>query len=82
MSVSPAAIRRPLAVDTLALHVGQEMPDRATGARATPNLVHLSIGLEDADDLRAYLDRALFAAVAADASHTTNTAPLRSEHAA
>ena len=36
MSDSTAAPVRPLAVDTLALHVGQEKPDGATGARAVP----------------------------------------------
>ena len=36
MSDSIAAAPRPLAVDTLALHVGQEKPDGATGARAVP----------------------------------------------
>ncbi len=79
MSVSPAATRRPLAVDTLALHVGQEVPD---GGCVTPDLVRLSIGLEDANDLLADLDRALAAAVAADADRTTVTAPLRSKYAA
>ena len=36
MSDSTAAPVRPLAVDTLALHVGQEKPDGATGADPRP----------------------------------------------
>jgi O-acetylhomoserine (thiol)-lyase len=57
-----------------------EAERRAAGV--PPDLVRLSIGLEDADDLLTDLDRALCAAVAAVAGHATNTAPLLSEHAA
>ena len=56
-----------------------ETERRAAGV--TPDLVRLSIGLADADDLLADLDRALAAAVAADADHATITVPLLSEHA-
>ena len=57
-----------------------EAERRAAGV--TPDLVRLSIGLEDADDLIADLDRALAAAVAADAGRTSTAGPQRSEHAA
>jgi len=53
---------------------------RAAGV--TPDLVRLSIGLEDAGDLLADLDRALAAAVAVDERHTTTAGPQRSESAA
>jgi O-acetylhomoserine (thiol)-lyase len=51
-------------------------------AGVTPDLVRLSIGLEAADDLIADLDRALAAAVAADATRTTSAGPQRNETAA
>ena len=53
---------------------------RAAGV--TPDLVRLSIGLEDAGDLLADLDRALAAAGAVDERHTTTAGPQRSESAA
>ncbi|MFN8718317.1 MAG: O-acetylhomoserine aminocarboxypropyltransferase/cysteine synthase family protein, partial [Gemmatimonadaceae bacterium] len=53
---------------------------RAAGV--TPDLVRLSIGLEDAGDLLADLDRALAAAVAVDERHTTTAGPQRSVSAA
>jgi O-acetylhomoserine (thiol)-lyase len=57
-----------------------EAERRAAGV--TPDLVRLSIGLEDAGDLLADLDRALAAAVAVDERHTTTAGPQRSESAA
>ncbi len=57
-----------------------EAERRAAGV--TPDLVRLSIGLEDAGDLIADLDRALAAAVSVDADRTASAGPLRSEHAA
>lgn len=53
---------------------------RAAGV--TPDLVRLSIGLEDAEDLIDDLDRALAAAVAADNSRTGAAGPGRAESAA
>jgi O-acetylhomoserine (thiol)-lyase len=57
-----------------------ETERRAAGV--TPDLVRLSIGLEDAGDLLADLDRALAAAVAVDERHATTAGPQRSESAA
>jgi O-acetylhomoserine (thiol)-lyase len=51
-------------------------------AGVTPDLVRLSIGLEDANDLLIDLDRALHAAVAADAHRTTAAGPQRTTSAA
>lgn len=51
-------------------------------AGVTPDLVRLSIGLEDAADLIADLDRALAAAVASNAAHITQAGPQRTESAA
>lgn len=51
-------------------------------AGVTPDLVRLSIGLEDADDLIADLSRALAAAVAANESRTAAAGPQRSTSAA
>jgi O-acetylhomoserine (thiol)-lyase len=56
-----------------------ETERRAAGV--TPDLVRLSIGLEDAGDLLADLDRALAAAVAVDGRHTTSAGPQRGESA-
>jgi len=57
-----------------------ETERRAAGV--TPDLVRLSIGLEDADDLMADLDRALAAAVATDAGRPPAAGTQQSEHAA
>lgn len=57
-----------------------ESERRAAGV--TPDLVRLSIGLEDAGDLIADLDRALAAAIAADGSRTTAAGPQHAESAA
>ncbi|WP_396214096.1 O-acetylhomoserine aminocarboxypropyltransferase/cysteine synthase family protein [Gemmatimonas sp.] len=57
-----------------------ETERRAAGV--TPDLVRLSIGLEDAADLIDDVDRALAAAVAADVSRTTAAGPQRGESAA
>ena len=51
-------------------------------AGVTADLVRLSIGLEDADDLIADLDRALAAAIAADVTRTTSAGPQHAESAA
>ncbi len=51
-------------------------------AGVTPDLVRLSIGLEDVDDLIVDLSRALAAAVASEASRTTAAGPQRSTSAA
>jgi O-acetylhomoserine (thiol)-lyase len=51
-------------------------------AGVTADLVRLSIGLEDADDLIADLDRALAAAIATDSTRTTSAGPQHAESAA
>ncbi len=51
-------------------------------AGVTPDLVRLSIGLEDADDLIADLDQALATAVALDAPRAGTAGPQRAEGAA
>lgn len=51
-------------------------------AGVTADLVRLSVGIEDVDDLIADLDRALAAAVATDSSRTTAAGPDRSQSAA
>lgn len=51
-------------------------------AGVTADLVRLSIGLEDADDLIADLDRALAAAIAADSVRTATAGPQHAESAA
>jgi O-acetylhomoserine (thiol)-lyase len=53
-----------------------------TAAGVTPDLVRLSVGLEDADDLIADLSRALAAAVATDSTRTTAAGPQRATSAA
>ena len=53
-----------------------------SAAGVTPDLVRLSIGLEDAEDLIADLSRALAAAVAAEATRTTAAGPQRDTSAA
>ncbi len=57
-----------------------ESERRAAGV--TPDLVRLSIGLEDVGDLIADLDRALASAVAVDANRTSTAGPQRNEAAA
>ncbi|HEY0930352.1 MAG TPA: O-acetylhomoserine aminocarboxypropyltransferase/cysteine synthase family protein, partial [Gemmatimonas sp.] len=57
-----------------------ETERRAAGV--TPDLVRLSVGLEDADDLIADLDLALAAAVGTDHARTTTAGPKRTETAA
>jgi O-acetylhomoserine (thiol)-lyase len=51
-------------------------------AGVTADLVRLSIGLEDADDLIADLDRALAAAIATDSVRTATAGPQHAESAA
>ena len=51
-------------------------------AGVTPDLVRLSVGLEDADDLIADLDRALALAVTPDSTRTPTADPHRVESAA
>jgi hypothetical protein len=46
----------------------QLTPEQQEAAGAAPNVVRVSIGIEDADDLIADLDRALSAAAAGDRS--------------
>lgn len=51
-------------------------------AGVTPDLVRLSVGIEDADDLIADLEQALAAAISVEVSHAATPATLRAESAA
>ncbi len=86
MSDSFAATPHPLAVETLALHVGQETPDGATDifeqriAALEGGVAAVAVASGQAAQTLALLN--LAAAVAADAGRTTTAGPQRSEHAA
>ena len=76
MSVSPAATRRPLAVDTLALHVGLRafgyLDTRFSEGFGNVYGAHITVGVRGGEAERH----------AADADQTTITVLLRSKHAA